>query len=287
MARREEWSLPGVSDRRATQPAGMDRRAETSELLWRGTSPRHRSRVIAYVLPEKQSWISECRSQAASAVGSRNVPWVKRTLRGNDVYARTDPAGNLKEGADRRVDIVYKLEVNAKVYRAAAANLQTVGDGPDEVIKFQIRPPKATQSESGPSSSADAIIIYTDGACTGNPGPMGLGAVILVGSERTELSEFLGTGTNNIAELTAIERALQSVPPERRDQLVKLHTDSSYSIGLLSKNWKAKANQELVARIRTLVAQFPRLEFVKVRGHAGIPENERCDELARRAITDR
>ena len=51
--------------------------------------------------------------------------------------------------------------------------------------------------------------------------------------------------------------------------------------------WKAKANQELVARLRKLAARFPDLTFVKVAGHAGVPENERCDELARRAIETR
>ena len=60
--------------------------------------------------------------------------------------------------------------------------------------------------------------------------------------------------------------------------------DSGYAIGLLEKGWKAKANQELVAHVRKRVAAVPNLEFVKVPGHAGVPENERCDELARTAI---
>ena len=56
---------------------------------------------------------------------------------------------------------------------------------------------------------------------------------------------------------------------------------------MLSKGWKAKANQELIARMRRRLATLPDVEFVKVSGHAGVPENERCDELARDAITGR
>src|SRR5690606_4057587 len=128
---------------------------------------------------------------------------------------------------------------------------------------------------------------YTDGACTGNPGPMGLGVVILDGGERREIAEYRGIGTNNIAELTAILRALEAVAPEARGRPVVIHSDSSYAIGLLSQGWKAKANQELVAALRAEAARFPDLRFVKVRGHAGVPENERADELATSAIRRR
>ena len=127
--------------------------------------------------------------------------------------------------------------------------------------------------------------MWTDGACTGNPGPAGIGVVVGDGDQRQEVSEFLGPGTNNIAELTAIERGLQLVTDRQRP--VEVYSDSSYAIGLLSQGWKAKANQELVARIRALVATFPRVRFVKVAGHSGIPLNERTDELATGAIRDR
>ena len=112
--------------------------------------------------------------------------------------------------------------------------------------------------------------------------PAGLGVVYIDGKERQELSEYLGEGTNNIAELTAIERGLQLV--QDRSRPVAVYTDSSYSIGVVSKNWKAKANVELVARIRALAAQFKQLTFVKVAGHSGIVENERTDELATGAV---
>jgi ribonuclease HI len=117
---------------------------------------------------------------------------------------------------------------------------------------------------------------------------MGIGVVVLDNGARKELGEYLGTGTNNIAELVAIERGLDiaaQVTNGDRARPMRVYSDSSYAIGLLDKGWKAKANQELVARIRKVVAAYSRLSFVKVAGHAGVPENERCDELARVAIS--
>ncbi len=125
------------------------------------------------------------------------------------------------------------------------------------------------------------IIIYTDGACFGNPGPAGIGVVLRSGPHRKELSEPLGRATNNIAELTAILRALESV--KDRHRRVRVHSDSAYAIGVLTKNWKPKKNKELIAKIRDLMRDFSDLEFVKVAGHAGVEDNERCDELAKAA----
>ena len=133
-------------------------------------------------------------------------------------------------------------------------------------------------------------MVWTDGACSGNPGPMGIGVVVIEGSWRHELGEYLGIGTNNIAELVAIERGLELAAPRIASvtRRVRVHSDSSYAIGLLDKGWKAKANQAVVARIRSLLSSFPAaVTFVKVAGHAGVPENERCDQLARRAVEQR
>lgn len=131
------------------------------------------------------------------------------------------------------------------------------------------------------AASKEPIIIYTDGACLGNPGPAGLGVVLRCGSHRKELMEQLGYATNNIAELTAIQRALEAVKDRFRP--VRIHSDSEYAIGVLSRGWKAKANRELIGEIRKLMTLFPDLELIKVPGHAGVPDNERCDELARTA----
>jgi ribonuclease HI len=204
-------------------------------------------------------------------------------LRGERVFVRVDADGAPTAGSDGRVDIVYKP--GGKIYRAGARNL---ADDPDPKT---LPDAEAEAGERAPAESAkraplpsDAIIVYTDGACTGNPGPAGLGVVIIDGGKRRELSEYLGIGTNNIAELMAIVRALEEVPPDRT---VVLHSDSAYSLGLLGKGWKAKANQELVERMRTVAKKFKDLRLVKVAGHAGVPENERADELARTAIIKR
>lgn len=126
------------------------------------------------------------------------------------------------------------------------------------------------------------IHAYTDGACSGNPGPAGIGVVLLCGDKRKEISEYIGEATNNIAELTAVLRALEAI--KDRSRTVYLYSDSSYTLGLMGKGWRPKANRELVAQVRAVAERFPDLRLVKVAGHAGVTENERCDELARQAI---
>lgn len=206
-----------------------------------------------------------------------------------------------------RVDVIYKA--GGKVYRAGLGNLTPDVDGTlisdEKAAPGDAAPTKAEKAAAGPAAKqgargritdgavsgqgpapADAIIAYTDGACTGNPGPMGVGVVLWdpVTKERRERSEYLGTGTNNIAELVAIQRALELSP---EDRTIIVHSDSSYSLGLLGLGWKAKANQELVAQIRAIAKAHPNMRLVKVAGHSGVPENERADELARTAVIRR
>ena len=213
---------------------------------------------------------------------------MRHKLRDAEVWAKVDDAGGLIADQAGRVEVVYKNQAGAKVYRASARNLVALGGDPIEIEVGEKAPERGSAGASaGPATAApaDAVHVWTDGACTGNPGPAGIGVVVLDGPKRREVGEFLGEGTNNIAELTAIERGLELVDDPKRPVLV--YSDSAYAIGLLSKNWKAKANVELVARIRKLAARFGDLRFVKVLGHSGVPENERCDELARIAIITR
>ena len=216
------------------------------------------------------------------------MPWIKHRLRDADVWAKVDAAGALVTDRDGRVEIVYKPAAGAKIYRAAARNLASV-DGAAALDFDAGEPttqPTAPVARAAPVVTAgDEIQVWTDGACTGNPGPAGLGVVILDGGHRTELSEYLGEGTNNIAELTAILRGLQSVTDRTRPVVV--YSDSAYSIGLCTKPWKAMKNVELVEELRALCRSFANLKFVKVAGHAGIDLNERVDQLARDAITRR
>ena len=215
------------------------------------------------------------------------MPWLPYRLRDADVWARVDERGEPVADSGGRVEVVYKAVSGAKVYRAAAKNLVR-RDGP--AVELEPGEPAPSKEERKKADAtvkdvpADAIAVWTDGACTGNPGPAGVGVVVIDGSDRRELSEYLGEATNNIAELTAIERGLELVEHPHRHRPVYVHSDSAYAIGLLSKNWKAKANVELVEKLRAVCREFKELRFVKVAGHAGIPLNERTDQLVGEAI---
>lgn len=226
------------------------------------------------------------------------MAWVRATLRGQVVFARASETGELQSSGGK-VEIRYKA-ADGRRYDALASNLTVVDRAvlPDDACAPAERPEKAKAADKKATRAAGAAhanskaasikegvtVAYTDGACTGNPGPAGLGVVILGAGGRNELSEFLGEATNNIAELTAIERALELTESED----VVIHTDSQYAIGVLSKGWKAKANVELIGRIRGRLAERTGgVSFVYVPGHAGVPLNERADELAREAIKTR
>ncbi|HEU5056442.1 MAG TPA: ribonuclease H [Kofleriaceae bacterium] len=201
---------------------------------------------------------------------------------------RVDANGNPVAAADGRVDVAYKAVPGAKLYRAAVRNLDPTGDPADETpVALEIDPAPTSEGAAAAERAPDPIIVYTDGGATPNPGPCGIGVVILDRGERREISEYLGEGTNNIAELTAVLRGLEAIAPAERARPVLLHTDSEYSIGVLTLNWKPKKNIELIAALRELMGHFPRLRLVKVPAHSGVPENERCDQLATLAVTRR
>ena len=235
------------------------------------------------------------------------MPWAKMRFRDQEVWVKVDLSGRPVVDGSGRAEMKYR-ETDEKSYRPAAANLTRV-DGAEGVPRDLAAPARRNARAPAkrpalPDKLPGAIDVWTDGACSGNPGPMGIGVVVLFDGQRKELGEYLGVGTNNIAELVAIERGLDIAaeiaksgsatgsppagsPESARMRRVRVYSDSGYAIGLLEKGWKAKANQELVARVRKRVAGIPNLEFVKVPGHAGVPENERCDELARVAILQR
>ena len=131
------------------------------------------------------------------------------------------------------------------------------------------------------------VIAYTDGACSGNPGPMGAGALLVLnGGERVkQISRPLGAGTNNVAELQAISLALSAIfPKNRADVHVTIRTDSQYCIGVLSKGWKISANPGLIMAVKELISQFAAVEFEKINGHSGNKYNEWADNLAKAAV---
>lgn len=129
--------------------------------------------------------------------------------------------------------------------------------------------------------ATEETVIWTDGSGTFNDDHAGIGVVVDEGEHGIrEYSEYIGLGTNNVAELTAIYRGLQAVPDRRRKILVR--SDSEYSIGILTKPWVPKKNKELVEAIRAdLEWRGPNVRFQHVRGHVGIEGNERADKLAK------
>ena len=134
------------------------------------------------------------------------------------------------------------------------------------------------------------VTIYTDGACSGNPGPGGWGAILMYGAHRRELSGGEANTTNNRMELTAVIQALSML---KEPCIVDLWSDSKYVIDGLEKGWakgwkrrgwkKADGspalNPDLWAQALEQEARH-KITYVWVKGHAGHPENERCDQLA-------
>lgn len=137
---------------------------------------------------------------------------------------------------------------------------------------------------------SDSVVeIYTDGACSGNPGPGGWGVVMRYGEHEKELSGFEAETTNNRMELVAAIRALEAL---KKNCEVDLYTDSTYvqkgvmewMAGWKAKGWPARIkNQDLWKELDELL-QTHDVRFHWVKGHAGHPENERADKLAVEAI---
>jgi ribonuclease HI len=137
------------------------------------------------------------------------------------------------------------------------------------------------------------VDIYTDGACSGNPGPGGWGAILRHKEHEKELFGYDPATTNNRMEMTAVIEALRSL---KRPTPVRVHTDSQYVQkgmtewihGWKRRGWKTAGkdpvkNEDLWRSLDALAAGH-QVEWLWVKGHAGHPENERADELARRGI---
>ncbi|PWC48715.1 ribonuclease HI [Azospirillum sp. TSA6c] len=152
-----------------------------------------------------------------------------------------------------------------------------------------------TDSTTSPEAGGKTVDIFTDGACSGNPGPGGWGAILRYGEVEKELYGGEPATTNNRMELMAAIMALEAL---KKPVTVRLFTDSEYVKNGITKwihGWKAKGwmtadrkpvkNVDLWQRLEEAKRQHE-IEFHWVRGHAGHPENERADELARRGVAD-
>ena len=136
------------------------------------------------------------------------------------------------------------------------------------------------------------IYLYTDGASSGNPGPGGWGAVLVCGELRKEMSGGFARTTNNRMELTAVIEGLKAIKWE--DAEVEVWSDSQYVVKAVTegwlenwirKQWKKVKNPDLWQEFLTLYRRY-RVTFHWIKGHAGHPENERCDRLAVEAYSD-
>jgi ribonuclease HI len=130
------------------------------------------------------------------------------------------------------------------------------------------------------------IEIFTDGASSGNPGPGGYGVILRSGPHYKELSQGYRKTTNNRMELLAVIVGLESL--KSLNQEVMIYSDSKYVIDAVEKKWVfgwkmknfvGKKNPDLWMRFLDIYARH-KVKFTWVRGHAGHPENERCDQLA-------
>ena len=138
------------------------------------------------------------------------------------------------------------------------------------------------------------VLIYTDGACSGNPGPGGWGAVLMYGENKKEISGANKNTTNNIMEITAVLEALKLLKEECE---VEIYSDSAYVVNAFNQgwieswqknNWKTAGkgsvkNQELWEELY-LLTQKHKVKFIKVKGHSDNEFNNRCDYLATTAI---
>lgn len=136
----------------------------------------------------------------------------------------------------------------------------------------------------------DEVTIYTDGACSGNPGPGGWGSILIYGDIKKEISGGSANTTNNIMELTAVIEALKLL---KRPCKVSVYSDSAYVVnafnqkwiyGWIKKNWKSSSNEpvknkELWQELYSLTKAHD-VTFYKVKGHSNVELNNRCDELA-------
>lgn len=140
------------------------------------------------------------------------------------------------------------------------------------------------------------VTIYTDGACSGNPGPGGWGAILMYKDTKREISGGKKDTTNNVMELTAVIEALKLL---KYPCSVNLYSDSAYVVNAFLQNWIINwqknnwktsdkndvKNKELWQELLELT-NIHQVKFIKVKGHSDNEFNNRCDELARNAIKD-
>jgi len=214
-----------------------------------------------------------------------NPDWVRMRFKKNKVWVALGPSGQ-PHVEDGKVLIKYQLDQphEYRVHDRHVQALESAGRSRTTEPEQASTPPEkeAPRHKHKHGETDRTVHVYTDGASSGNPGPSGIGVLLCYGDHEKEVSRYIGVATNNIAELEAIRVGLSLI--KNHGLPVRVYTDSSYALGLLSKSWKATKNKELVASLRKMVSQFKDILFVKVKGHSGDVGNERVDGLATAAI---
>lgn len=231
----------------------------------------------------------------------------KNDQQAKKVWAEVNSDGGLKVD-DGLVKIKFTESEDAKEYTAAKDNLSETAPADDSTspdpVELNPRPPKINRTPPAelnlPSPGEDEeVIIYTDGA-TSSPtgegsGPSGIGVVFWDGENYKEISQYIGRTTNQVAELQAINCALENL--RTPEAAVRIYTDSQYSRRALTDwidNWRQNgwvnssgdpvANQGIIKEISNRLDKFEDLRINWVEGHAGEALNERADTLAVRAV---
>jgi ribonuclease HI len=208
------------------------------------------------------------------------------------IYERWSGSGGAEEQVRGFAGAVYR---GFATLQEAQYYLRTGGVMTEQPALFAANPaagaPQAKpQAEYRADLEAGKVVIFTDGASTGNPGPGGYGIVMIAGDARKELSGGFRCTTNNRMELMGVITALQALKQRSR---VVVYSDSRYVVESVEKGWARRwrsrgwmrnaeeraENPDLWARLLDLLDQHS-VEFRWVRGHASQPENERCDRLA-------
>jgi ribonuclease HI len=240
------------------------------------------------------------------------MPWKPAQFKGKKVWVEVEASGKpvVRQG---RLPMRYSDSAGSKIYRAGISGVMIL-DEPAVEMDAGVAADKAKKAsrgsgfgKAGTRSKAqaaaarvaateliagfhrDAVICFTDGACQGNPGPAGSGAVVKLTDGRVlERHLALGRGTNNIGELKAIGLALDLLDEGEvsSDARIEILTDSKYVHGLLQLGWKGKANRDVIDAIKSRLRDFTRVRIHWIAGHVGIPENERADELANRGVSE-
>jgi len=204
------------------------------------------------------------------------ISWERKRFKKNKVWLAVDENGKpLKKNGKALVK--YQLEQEYE-YWVNESSVKPLNSSPDD---SEAADDDSTKEQKEPSRQ-DSIVVYTDGASSGNPGPSGIGVFLAHKDHEKEISKNIGHATCNIAELEAVRTALLAL--KKFNVPVKILTDSAYVCGTLGKEWKAEKNSELIFSIKKMMKKFKDIKFIHIKGHAGIKGNERADRLARNAI---